>query len=153
MRLTMLQSLAVPLSSESLGFPLCPISACCHAQRRFSATVHQPVTAGFILSCSASSSEFLRFLLLPAPFGAMLTCQGFLPFATSPESVHRRLPTNVGDPNSPLCSAPRLSQPYDGLLRILALRAYFISQPLRVRRRQRPEPPSQSSSRFPVPTT
>jgi hypothetical protein len=64
--------------------------------------------------------------VLPArPFRGRLSCRGFCPSSRH----HRSASTSAGFPESLPCSALRLSQPLDGLLRATALRVYCAPQP------------------------
>jgi hypothetical protein len=76
-------------------------------------TVTRVLRSGFILSCPQSSSQFLRRFLPATPFKAACPAKVSSLFATSPEPS-----TNTGAHLLPLCSAHRLSQPLDGLLRL-----------------------------------
>jgi len=71
------------------------------------------VRPGFILPCSARSSEFLRSRSRASSLDSALFCRVSVPFiAVSPVAS-----TCAGHPNLPLRSALRLSQPLDGFLR------------------------------------
>jgi len=70
-------------------------------------------TVRFIPSCSRSSSEFLRSLSRPFPFGI-----GQLPGSLPSSRHHRVRPLDSRVPKSSIRSVRRCSQPLDGFLRL-----------------------------------
>jgi hypothetical protein len=97
-----------------------------------------------------SSSEFLRLIFRPPPFGCGASCQAFLPHRDNTRSVH------LSPGFRPwLRSVLRLSQPLDGLLRstlrgLISSRSHVqvffrsgVSLP--------PQPPSLSGGASPLP--
>jgi hypothetical protein len=84
------------------------------------------VRSRFILPCRRSSSEYL---LAKHPLRAFPLEALTYPGSRSSSRHHQAASTHRGKCQSPLRSAPRLSQPLDGLLRSLAVRVYFTPKP------------------------
>jgi len=118
----------VSIDWRLIGFATLAGWACFHAPSPVSrSTVRRNHdSSSFILPCRVSSSEFLRCSLPRTILSDSRSCQGFVPFTTSPSAS-----TAHGDSHFPLRSVLRHSQPLDVLLRALASRACSIPQPSR----------------------